>query len=388
MPGRLVGHSLADKVIDLQRTSTVVTRLYLDGQYMNLAGGMMVPEECVTENTYDDLLTVRPGRLIRYKGNLAPTPEPKNDVSGSALSALEHLAGVREQRTGITRLNQGLDADTLNKTASGAALISAQGQQMEEYLARNFAEALARLMRIKLKLMVRYGIVQKMRVDGEFRESNPQEWSEDMDLVIRVGLGTGKKDQRLQSRMMLLQIQRECMMAGLPIVGPEEIYKSISGVVKDASLGSPADFVIDPSTIEPELDENGQPVPPPPSPEEQKLQAEMAMQQAKIQGDQQLQAVKLQGEQQIAGAKLEQMREEAMLKAQLAREQAAAEAQLARDKAEAELQLAQAKFAAEMQMEERRMEVEAERARRDAERRDYETDAKISQNRKGGALDK
>jgi hypothetical protein len=31
-------------------------------------------------------------------------------------------------------------------------LLQAQGQQIEEYLARNFAEAVARLMRLKLKL--------------------------------------------------------------------------------------------------------------------------------------------------------------------------------------------------------------------------------------------
>jgi hypothetical protein len=39
--------------------------------------------------------------------------------------------------------------------------------------------------------------------------------------------------------MTLLQIQRECMLGGLPIVTPENIYKSISGVVRDANLGSP-----------------------------------------------------------------------------------------------------------------------------------------------------
>jgi hypothetical protein len=31
--------------------------------------------------------------------------------------------------------------------------------------------------------------------------------------------GSGRKDQRVQNRMMLLQIQRECMLGGLPIVG-------------------------------------------------------------------------------------------------------------------------------------------------------------------------
>lgn len=388
MPGRLAGHSLADKVTDIQRVNTALMRLSLDGLYRNLAPRTYVPDDAVNENTYDDLLNVVPGGLIRFKGATPPTPEVKNDVSATAFQAIEFMIGQRESRTGITRLNQGLDADALNKTATGTALMQAQGQQMEEYLARNFAESVARLMRLKLKMMARYGQPMQMRVDGEFRQIDPGQWPEDMEVVIRVGLGSGRKEQRLQNRMMLLQIQREVMMAGLPIVGPEQLYKSIAGVVKDASIGSPSDFVVDPTTIQPELDENGQPVPPPPSPEEQKLQAETQLAAAKMQGEQQMQAMKLQSDQQAQAMKIEAMREEAALKAQLARDEATAAAQLAREKAEFEAQLARAKFDAELQMERERMDMQAEIAARDAQRRDAEADAKISQNRAGGDLAK
>jgi uncharacterized membrane protein YqiK len=284
---------------------------------------------------------------------------------------MEFMLGQRESRTGITRLNQGLDADALNKTATGTALMQAQGQQMEEYLARNFAEALARLMRLKLKLMTRYGGIQKMRVDGEFREVNPQDWSEDMDVVIRVGLGSGRKEQRLANRMTLLQVQREVMMAGLPIVTPEHIYKSISGLVKDASLGSPNDFVADPSSeeVQAKMAE-----PPPPSPEEQKMQAEMQMQAAKMQGEQQLSAAKMQAEQQTQAAKLDAMREEAALKAQLARDVAEQDAQLATQKAMFEAQQATAKFEFEKELAVEKLAFEERRAAREADRRDKETD--------------
>jgi hypothetical protein len=112
-------------------------------------------------------------------------------VSAVAFQAIEFMIGQRESRTGITRLNQGLDADAMNKTATGTALLQAQGQQIEEYLARNFAEAVARLMRLKLRLMSRYGQPMKLRVDGEYREIDPRQWPEDMQVMIRVGLGFG-----------------------------------------------------------------------------------------------------------------------------------------------------------------------------------------------------
>jgi hypothetical protein len=332
MPGRLAGHSLADKVTDIQRINTALSRLALDGLYRNLAPRTYVPDECVNENTYDDILTVIPGGVVRHRGPSAPVPEPKNDVSAVAFQAIEFMIGQRESRTGITRLNQGLDADALNKTATGTALMQAQGQQMEEYLARNYGEAVARLMRLKYKLRKRSSGKIRLRVDGEYRDIDPSKWPDDMDVVIRVGLGSGRKDQRLQYRMALLQIQRECMMGQLPIVTPEHIYKSIAGVVKDSNLGSPADFVADPSTLPPQE--------PQPSPEEQKLQAEMQLKAADLQGKQQESALKLQLQEAESSAKLQLEAQ----KAEFEREQAIAqmmfERELAVQKLEHEKQLA------------------------------------------------
>ncbi len=384
MPGRLAGQSLADKVTDIQRVNTALNRLALDGLYMNLAPRHWVPNESVTEDTYDDLLTVIPGGIVRGKG-LAPTPLQHHDVSQTAWNAIEFMIGQRESRTGITRLNQGLDADAMNKTATGTALMQAQGQQMEEYLARNFGEALSRLMRLKLKLKSRYGSPEKLRVDGEYREIDPSEWPEDMNVMIRVGLGSGKKEQRLQSRMLLLQIQRECMAAGLPIVRPTHIHKSISGVVKDANLGSPNDFVDDPDSeeVQARMAQQGEQ----PDPEQQKLEAEMQMQSAKLQGEQQLAGAKMQGEQAIQQMKIEAMREEAQTKAELAQAQAVADAQLARDKAEFEASIAREKFAFEQQLAMEKLAFEERRSERDAARRDFETDSKVSANRSGGKLD-
>jgi hypothetical protein len=54
------------------------------------------------------------------------------------------------------------------------ALMQAQGQQMEEYLARNFAEALARLMRLKLKLIQPLRQPMKLAGGRRVREIDPR----------------------------------------------------------------------------------------------------------------------------------------------------------------------------------------------------------------------
>jgi hypothetical protein len=72
----------------------------------------------IGDHTLDDLLTVRPGRVVRFAGQMPPIPRIGNDVSQVAFAnpRLQSSSSARA-RTGITRLNKGVDEDTLNDTA-------------------------------------------------------------------------------------------------------------------------------------------------------------------------------------------------------------------------------------------------------------------------------
>ncbi len=369
---KLVGNSLADKCMDIQRIRSVILRQTLDGVYMTNNPRMWVPNECADENTIEDLLTVRPGGLVRGKGS-GGRPEPMYEPFDiqRGLGMLEFFAGERESRTGITRLNQGLDADTLNKTATGASLMQAQGQQMEEYIARNFAEAMARLFLKKLRLMIAKGDPIAVKVGGMYRQADPSEWSDDMDVSIRVGLGSGRKEQRLLYRTQLLQFQREGMMAGL--VKPEHIYANIAGIIRDAALGEPENYWMDPDSEEAQMAAQQ---PQGPSPEEQKLMA-----------DQQAQQAKLQLEHQKAASELELRQAESAAKIQAMREEAAAKLELEREKAQTEYRLAMEKMQTEAALAERKMLIEAEIARETEQVKAAHMGDGLSSYRPGGALD-
>jgi hypothetical protein len=341
MPHRRIGQSLAEKVMDIQRTRSVVLRQTMDGFYFANAPRTFVNEDSLGESTIEDLLTVRPGSIVRFRGQVPIETQSRFDTS-AGLSMMEQLVGERESRTGITRLNQGLDADALNKTATGTALMQAQGQQIEEYLARNFAEALARLFAKKLKIMKRYGGLQAMRVDGKFKTVDPSQWDEGMDIAIRVGLGSGRKDQRLAYRQQVAEFQKLCLENGLRMVGEQHIYNSLKGMIGDMGLGNVNDFAADPSQM-PKQDPNAQK----PDPEAMKAQAEMQARQADLQMKQQEGAARLQLQQQkdAATAALDRSRAEA--EAALARARAQFEAELARDKAAADYALARERLAHE-----------------------------------------
>lgn len=316
-PHRMVGNGLADKVMDIQRNKSVVMRNTFDGFYMTISPRFWLPVESTTEDTIDDLLTVAPGVIVRGRG--AP-PQPLNQAFAldKSLALLESLSGEQESRTGITRLNQGLDSDTLNKTASGQAQLQATGQQMEEFVARNFAEALARLFVKKLRLMIEHGDPLSMRVGGEYKQVDPSTWTDDMDVTIRVGLGSGKKEARVSARMAVIGLQAQAYDQGL--VTKHQLYNSGAGIVRDTGLGDPNDFFTDPESEEGKALEQAQSQQP--DPEAAKAQADMAKAQ-----------LMAQVQKQIADDKLNFEREKAQAELELARERMAAELALQREKA-------------------------------------------------------
>lgn len=351
MQHRIVGQSLADKTMDIQRTRSVAMRQGLDNLYQSNSPRWALPESSIGDTTIDDLLTVRAGGVIRYVGAQGPTAVDLPFTADSALKFMEVLAGERESRTGITRLNQGLDADALNKTATGTALMQAQGQQIEEYIARNFAEAFARLMLKKYRLMRKFGRPMSIMVGGVAKQVDPRQWPEDMRVVVRVGLGSGRKEQRLQYRMMVLDLMARAASGGSRIVADKGVYNMVKGVIADANLGSVNDFLTDPATLDPEQDK--------PDPAMAKAQAAAMIEAEKVKIDQQ----KLQAN---TRSKTEQMQVDAALKQQqldydlqAKRERAALEAQLAEQRAEFEA--AQAQQQADRQWQLSLMQLEQQR---------------------------
>lgn len=373
MQGRLIGQSLADKTVDIQRVNTVLERNMLDSLYFQTAPGTYINEDSCNEHTIDDLLTVRPGRLVRYRGAIPPVPEQRADVSAFAMQAIEFKIRQRESRTGITRLNKGVDDDVLNDTARGQAQLMSRGQQMERYIIRNFAEGVARLFMRKVSLLRKHGKPFKIRVDGQYRQVDPSQWPEEMEVNVRVGLGSGSKEDRIMYRQLVGQAQAMLKQSGSQIVSEDNLYNMAVGLARDCGL-EPNDLF-----TEPPKDEQGNPIPQqqPPDPKMIEAQGKLQIEQAKHQQDGQMKA-----------AQLQQTAQEASIKLQLMREESAAKIQLEREKAQAEAVMNEQRLEMELRLKEREMQMKEHLAQRDAERRDSESEAKLSANRQGGKLDK
>jgi hypothetical protein len=366
MPHRYVGQSLADKTQDIQRVRSVLQRQALDSLYLSNAPRMLVSQDAMTEDTIDDLLTVIPGALVRYKGSVPPLPLAMQDTSATAFNAMEMMSSERESRTGVTRQSQGLNPDTMNKTASGMAMLQANAAQLELSVIRNFAEGVVAPMFAKrYRLMKRYPKPFRMKIAGGYRTVDPARWPDEIDVTINVGIGTGTKEQRIGYQQTLAAFQAQIAQSESRLVDDEVIFNLVSDMAEDMGIGVATRYFKDPAKLPPAPEPGEQP-----DPALVKVQGDQQLAQAELQARQQkdmagieLQARKDQMEAQLraqsAEFDLQARREAAELDSQLKRDRAIDEARRADERQQFDMMMARERFAFDMEMAQRRADAQA-----------------------------
>ena len=106
MPHRFYGRSVAELVEDIQLMKSTVMRQLLDNMYLTNNNRVAIMDGMVN---MDDILTTRPGGIIRTKQppNQVMQQIQAQPISQQAFPLLEYLDQVREVRTGVTKYNQG-----------------------------------------------------------------------------------------------------------------------------------------------------------------------------------------------------------------------------------------------------------------------------------------
>lgn len=275
MPHELVGKSVADLVADLQRIRTALLRQMLDNQYIANNQTLVIDE--TKGVNIDDVLDRRIGGIVRTKDVNAVRELGAASFSADSIGALEYMDRVKENRTGITKYNQGLDSNSLNKTASGINSIMNAAQQRIKLIARVFAETGVKdIFRRILKLSSQHQSMAKtVRLSNKWIDIDPREWKTQYDMTINVGLGTGNKDQNAAHLMNILQVQKEGLPLGLAT--PQNIYTSAKKLAENMGFKDGGIFFTDPSTQQPKE--------PQPDPNLVKAQSDMEINQKKADQD-------------------------------------------------------------------------------------------------------
>ena len=265
MPHRFYGRSVSELVEDVQLVKSTVMRQLLDNMYLTNNNRVAIMDGMVN---LDDLLTSRPGGVVRTKQppSQVMLPMQNQTISQQAFPLLEYLDTVRETRTGVTRYSQGLDADALNKTATGVNTLMSQSQMRMELIARVFAETgIKDLFRRIFELTVKYQNKERVvELNNKFVSVSPTEWKDRYNISITVGLGAGSKDQQIVMLNNILQKQLQAFQLQgnkeYPMVTLKNIYNSLAKIIEEAGLKNVENYFVNPD----EGKELVQPSPPPP----------------------------------------------------------------------------------------------------------------------------
>jgi hypothetical protein len=298
IPHKFFGQSLADRTMDLQLTKSTILRQMLDNLYLTNNARVTAVEGQVN---LDDLLTSTAGGVIRVKNPQAVNQLTVANTAGQSFPMMEYLDGVQAKRTGVSDLQQGLDANVLqNTTATAVAAMMQQSAGKLELMARIFAETgVKSLFRGILHLLCKYQNQAKtIRMRGKWVSYDPREWSDLYDVSINVGLGNGNRQEQIAMLQMIMAKQEEIIGkygANNPLVTVTQYRSTLGRMIEMAGFKDTTSFIND---ITPEVEQQimQQASQPPADPtseaaqlyakvEEQKAQLTAQTNQAKLQLD-------------------------------------------------------------------------------------------------------
>jgi hypothetical protein len=300
IPHKFFGQSLADRTMDIQLIKSTVTRQMLDNLYLTNNARLGVVDGQVN---LDDALNATPGGIIRVKSAGAIVPIEVPAVTAQAFPLLEYMDQVQAKRTGVSDQQQGLDPDVMNNvsaTAIAAMMKSNSGKL--ELIARIFAETgVKSLFKGILHLLGKYQDQAKIvRMRGRFVTFDPRTWTNQYDVAINVGLGSGDREQKLAMLQMILGKQEQILTqfgASNPVVSVAQYRDTLARLIESAGFKDAKAFI---NEISPEQNEAlSQPQPPAPD-----AQAEVAQMLAQVERE------KTEAKAQIEAAKLGLQREQ------------------------------------------------------------------------------
>jgi hypothetical protein len=317
IPHKFYGQSLADRTMDIQLIKSTVTRQMLDNLYLTNNARIGIVEGQVN---IDDVLNATPGGVIRMKSGGAIAPIEVPAVTAQAFPLLEYMDSVQAKRTGVNDQQQGLDPDVLNNvsaTAIAAMMKSNSGKL--ELIARIFAETgVKSLFKGILHLLGKYQDQAKIiRMRGKFVTFDPRTWTNQYDVAINVGLGSGDREQKLAMLQMIMGKQEQILAqfgASNPMVSVAQYRDTLARMIEAAGYKDANAFF---NEISPELNEQlSQPQPPSPDAQAEATKIFAEVEREKTQAKAEIEAAKLDLERQSLEAEFTRKGMEMSMKAQ------------------------------------------------------------------------
>jgi len=303
IPHKFYGMSIADTVSDIQLIKSTIVRNLLDNMYLTNNARYAV---LAGQVELDDLLTSRPGGIVRMRSPNAVTPLPTPQIQNYAFEMVKYLDQVREERSGVSKTTQGLNPDVLTSHVTSGAISAATESAMQrvELIARVFAETgIKDVFRNIYALVQRYEDREKIvLLNNKFVPIDVSRWKDKLNCTVNVGIGSGSQQNKMQTMTSIMQILGTLVQQGGmgTLVTPNNLYNAVSEYINQAGYKNTDTFISNPQTMPPKQ-------PPQPTPEEKIASQKAMLEVEKLK----LQAAEMQVDAQLKQQELELKKKEA-----------------------------------------------------------------------------
>jgi len=250
-PHKWVGRSLFDRVWEIADQKTQVLRSVQDNlAHQNNARVAVV----VGQVNMDDMLTNRPGGIVRVKapGMIEPLVAPQ--IGEWGYKHLDWLDNVRTGRSGVSPDTAGVAEAIAGDTAHGLERIMSAKEELTGLIIKMLAETLLggtmQLIRLNLQKYRTSALHFKKR--GKWAEVDPRDWKQRSGVVVDAHLSQGDKGKRAMALQTLIEQQRLVVEAGGmgTLVSEANIHNALQAFARATPIGDPSLYWTDPESDE------------------------------------------------------------------------------------------------------------------------------------------
>ena len=245
------GRSLFDRIKQIADLKTTLLRNILDNIYFTnnqrheVVAGMV---------NLDDMLTNRPGGMVRVKAPGMINPITVAPVGPQAYSFLEYLDRERGNKVGVapedSRQNNKLPTDT----AHGIERIMSAKEELVGLMIRIIGETGIGPTMMKFRnLLVRYQDSEMpAKVSGRMTTVQPRNWKDTRTLKVATGLSSGDRGRKVQTIREVISQQATVAAQGGKgtLVTDKNLYRGLTDFVRFSQLGDVTDYWQDPDSEE------------------------------------------------------------------------------------------------------------------------------------------
>jgi len=217
VPFSFWGNGLPHYLEDITKVKSAIMRTFIDLMAHSTNGMNHVEKGSIDAYNMRKLREAKIGTVVEWNRLSGYHQQQYNEIPPALQAMYELFTGEGENESGLTRYNQGLDAKSLNKTATGITAIMSQSQMRtwetvtrfaEQYLKPLFRKWIAynqAFLDMNIATRVagnRYVSVSKDDISGEF------------DLKVSVAIG-GTNEDKAQKIISMLQIAPSLVQMGI-----------------------------------------------------------------------------------------------------------------------------------------------------------------------------